>query len=136
VALQSDGRIIVAGGAVTATGGGDVVVLRYNSNGTLDTTFGGDGIVTTAVSEGLGSDLALSVALQPDGRIVVGGSSFGPNTGTDFTLVRYNTDGSLDTTLGGFGNPTVEIGKSFAWTVPPRAFSDADNDALTYTITM
>jgi uncharacterized delta-60 repeat protein len=141
VALQPDGRIVVAGGNFTPTGGPNIAVLRYNANGTLDTTFGGSGIVTTTIAVGLGSESALSVALQPDGRIVIGGSSHSPSpitTGaltTDFTLVRYNADGSLDTTFGGIGSPSVEVGKSFAWTVPPRAFADADADALTYAVT-
>ena len=139
VVLQPDGRIVVAGGAFTATGGADIAVLRYNADGSLDTTFGSDGIVTTAVATGLGADQGLSVALLPDGRIVIGGSSSvsaGLTFTNDFTLVRYNPDGSLDTTLGGLGNPTVEVGKAFTWTVPPRAFIDADTDVMTYAVTM
>jgi uncharacterized delta-60 repeat protein len=142
VALQPDGRIVVAGGNFTPDGGPNIAVLRYNADGTLDTTFGNGGIVTTSIATGLGSEVALSVALQPDGRIVIGGSSFSPNGPTtggftnDFTLVRYNSDGSLDTTFGGIGSPTIEVGEAFAWTVPPRAFTDADTDALTYTLAL
>ncbi|HXS80474.1 MAG TPA: putative Ig domain-containing protein [Gammaproteobacteria bacterium] len=140
VALQPDGRIVVVGGNFTPTGGPNIAVLRYNADGSLDSTFGGSGIVTTSIATGLGGDQGLSVALQPDGRIVVGGLSFSPNGPTtasmtnDFTLVRYNPDGTLDTTFGGIGNPSVEVGKAFAWTVPPRAFVDADTDTLTFTI--
>ncbi len=141
VALQPDGRFVVVGGNFTPTGGPNIAVLRYNANGTLDTTFGGTGIVTTSIAAALGSDQGLSVALQPDGRIVVGGLSFSPNGPTtgamtnDFTLLRYDADGSLDTMFGGIGHPTVEIGKAFSWTVPPRALVDADTDTLTLTIT-
>jgi uncharacterized delta-60 repeat protein len=139
VALQADGRIVVAGGNFTDTGGPNIAVLRYNANGTLDTTFGGTGIVTSTIAAGLGSEQALTVAVQPDGRVVIGGLSHSPTfSGTfsnDFTFVRYNPDGSLDTTFGGLGNPSVEIGQPFAWTVPPRAFVDADTDTLTYRIT-
>jgi uncharacterized delta-60 repeat protein len=142
VALQPDGRIVVAGGNFTPDSGPNIAVLRYNADGTLDATFGNGGIVTTSIAAGLGSEVALSVALQPDGRIVIGGSSFSPNGPTtggftnDFTLVRYNSDGSLDATFGGIGNPTIEVGEAFAWTIPPRAFTDADTDALTYTLAL
>jgi len=138
VALQPDGRIVVAAGTFTASGGPDVAVLRYNTDGSLDTTFGGgDGIVTTAIGPGTSPDAGLSLVLQSDGRIVIAGYATPPAGGaTDFALLRYNADGSLDATFGGMGNPTVEVGKAFSWVLPPQALTDADNDALTYTITM
>ncbi|MFD0508614.1 hypothetical protein ACFQ0G_49030 [Streptomyces chiangmaiensis] len=67
-------------------------MARYNSNGSLDTSFDGDGRVTTAFD---GEDAARGVAVQPDGKIVAAGYA-----AFDFALARYNTDGSLD---GGFG---------------------------------
>nr|AXL06016.1 delta-60 repeat domain-containing protein [uncultured bacterium] len=135
VALQADGRIVVAGAVVTADGGGDTAVLRYNADGTLDTSFGEDGVVTVAVAAGAGVDQAFSVAVQTDGRIVIGGyASFGAS-GSDFAAVRLNADGSLDTSFGGIGSPVVNAGQPFSWTVQ-RFFADADGDALTYTMTM
>ncbi|MEZ5845102.1 MAG: delta-60 repeat domain-containing protein, partial [Hyphomicrobiaceae bacterium] len=110
VALQPDGKIIVAGyGVVGSTV--DFAVVRYNPDGTLDTSFGGgDGIVTTPV--GSSNDLGLSVALQSDGRIVVAGYSYN-GANNDFALVRYNADGSLDDSFGGGdGIVTTPIGSS------------------------
>jgi uncharacterized delta-60 repeat protein len=85
----------------------DFTLVRYNTNGTLDTTFDSDGKVTTAI--GSGTDVAYSVALQSDGKIVVAGYS---NNGSnfDFALVRYNTDGSLDTSFDSDGKVTTEVG--------------------------
>jgi uncharacterized delta-60 repeat protein len=85
----------------------DFAVVRYNIDGSLDTTFDTDGKVTTAV--GLGEDFAISVVLQSDGKIVAAGVS---NNGTndDFAVVRYNTNGSLDTTFDTDGKVTTAIG--------------------------
>ena len=70
--------------------------MRYNTDGSLDTNFDSDGKVTTAI--GSANDYALSVAIQSDGKIVAAGySDNGSND--DFALVRYNTDGSLDTSF-------------------------------------
>jgi uncharacterized delta-60 repeat protein len=98
LALQSDGRIVAAGG--TSSG---FALARYNPDGSLDNGFGSGGKVTTANSTG-----ATAVAIQPDGKIVVAGGSL---------LVRYNTDGSFDPTFGsggkviqpGFGGFSVSL---------------------------
>src|SRR6266508_2960252 len=66
VAIQPDGKIVAAG-----TNGGDFALARYNRDGSLDTSFDGDGKVTTDF--GAPFDLALGVAIQPDGRIVAAG---------------------------------------------------------------
>ncbi len=93
IAIQSDSKIMVSGYISTGSYT-DFVVARYNSNGTLDNTFGTTGIVTTAI--GSQNDEAFSIAIQSDGKIIAGGyTSNGSNY--DFALVRYNTDGSLDT---------------------------------------
>lgn len=105
IALQTDGKIVVAGfsnGANT-----DFAVARYNTNGSLDVTFDTDGIVTTDFSST--DDTGRSVAIQSDGKIVVGGWSFSSGT-NDFALVRYNTDGSLDLTFDTDGKVTTPIG--------------------------
>ena len=83
--------------------------MRYNSDGSLDTSFGGgDGKVITPI--GGGDEPGNSVTLQPDGKIVVAGYSFN-GTNNDFALVRYNADGTLDTTFGGGdGNVVTPIG--------------------------
>jgi uncharacterized delta-60 repeat protein len=100
-ALQSDGKIVVAGMANESGGGSDFALLRYNANGTLDKSFNGTGKVTTAfsVSGVTGSHAGASaVAIQTNGAIVAAGGS-----GNNIALARYNPDGSLDTTFGGTG---------------------------------
>jgi uncharacterized delta-60 repeat protein len=93
VVLQPDGKIIAAGGP------GTFFVTRFNSDGTPDVSFGsGSGAVSTPI---VGSSGAFTVTVQPDGRILVGGTADSGNPSVDFALVRYNTDGTLDTTFGG-----------------------------------
>src|SRR5438309_1746802 len=78
-ALQSDGKIVVAGSIYNNnTGNVDFALARYNSNGSLDNSFDGDGKLTT---DFFGSDdYATSLAIQTDGRIVIAGNAFNPNT--------------------------------------------------------
>ncbi len=114
VAIQPDGKIILAG--ETSTGGSvfDIAVVRYNPDGSLDTTFGVGGKVTTFLSGHNDNDHAESVVVQPDGRIVVAGrSEVGPNY--DFAVVRYNSDGSLDTTFDSDGKVTTPIRSGGDW---------------------
>jgi uncharacterized delta-60 repeat protein len=113
VAVQPDGKIVVAGDIYTGTSGNwDFALARYHGNaatgtpGTLDTGFGTGGIVTTDI--GPGYDIVSSVALQADGKIVVAGDS-----SASFTLARYHGDaatgtpGTLDTGFGTGGIATV-----------------------------
>ena len=102
VALQSDGKIVVAGYSFNGANN-DFALVRYNTDGSLDTSFDGDGKVITAI--GTTSDAATAVAIQSDGKIVAAG--VGGNT---FALVRYNTDGSLDMSFGTGGKVTTAIG--------------------------
>ena len=96
VTVQADGKILLAG--VTSSCDGEFALVRYNSDGNLDTSFDGDGKLTTDVVTGR-YDSAKSVIVQTDGKILLGGtSSYGCQN--DFALVRYNMDGSLDTTFG------------------------------------
>ncbi|MCP4538197.1 MAG: hypothetical protein GY832_13740, partial [Chloroflexi bacterium] len=94
VAIQTDGKIVVVG---SVNGGADFGLARYNSNGSLDTSFDTDGKVTTDFSAS--NDQANAVVIQSDGKIVVVGQS-GLSSATDFALARYNSDGSLDTFFG------------------------------------
>ncbi|MDQ3042729.1 MAG: hypothetical protein M3R11_10195, partial [Acidobacteriota bacterium] len=89
--IQPDGKIVVAGATDLNNPGSDFVVTRYNTDGTLDATFDGDGKVTTDFNNK--SDAAFAVALQSDGRIVVVGVSGTTNSDKDFAIARYNTDG-------------------------------------------
>ncbi|MDQ3573320.1 MAG: endonuclease/exonuclease/phosphatase family protein [Actinomycetota bacterium] len=108
VAIQADGRIVVAGSASRGGDNWDFAVARYNPDGSLDTTFGGDGLVTTDYS-GAG-DTGNAVAIQADGRIVVAGSANRGGANWDFAVARYNPDGSLDISLGFYGLVTTDFG--------------------------
>jgi uncharacterized delta-60 repeat protein len=99
VAVQANGKIVVVGQSVNTNGDNDFVVVRYNSNGTLDGTFGFGGRVTTGFGAGT-EDVATAVVIQADGRIVVGGFTGSPGS-RDFVVARYLASGSLDTTFGG-----------------------------------
>lgn len=87
VAFQPDGKVVVAGGARPHFA---FALARYNTDGTLDASFGEGGKVTTQFPEATGN--ASVVAIQPDGKIIAGGLG---------ALARYTTDGSLDTSFGG-----------------------------------
>ncbi len=101
--LQPDGKLVAAG-----TSEGRFALVRYNTNGSLDTTFGPSqtGIVRTQI----GSDYVGAFALvrQPDGKLVAAGSGFA--SPGHFTVVRYNADGSVDTTFGNQGKVLTPVG--------------------------
>ena len=96
VALQTDGKIVVAVKGIT-----EFTTIRLNTNGTLDTSFDDDGIVRIDFG-GAGFETAYGVAIQPDGKIVVVGSSEVNPTLFDFdmAITRLNTDGSIDSAFG------------------------------------
>lgn len=102
LALRPDGKIIAAGWARTASFGNDFAIASFNSDGTPDTSFGGDGKVTTQIYS---ASIILSLAIQPDGKILAGGlttegAAAGPN---DLALLRFNLDGTLDSSFDGDG---------------------------------
>lgn len=107
IALQSDGKIVVAGGFYAGMNNDDIALVRYNSNGSLDNTFDGDGKVITTVNGNV--ENGNSVAIQSDGKIVVGGYCR-PVSGQDFIVLRYNTNGSLDTSFDVDGMAITPIG--------------------------
>ena len=98
VAIQADGKIVVAGFAFNGSNG-DFAVVRYTTTGSLDSTFGTGGKVATDFSEA--NETGSSVAIQADGKIVVAGTlSSDIDSNSDFAVTRYNVDGSLDETFG------------------------------------
>lgn len=101
VAIQPDGRIVVVGSTQQDTPT-SIALARFLPDGSLDGSFGTGGRVVTAVGVDpvLILDVAMAVALQPDGKIVVVGSSFANGSGDRFLVARYNTDGSLDQAFG------------------------------------
>lgn len=98
MALQSDGKIVVAGSASNPSASFDFAVARYNTDGTLDTSFGGTGKVTLDFNGA--RDQAYALAIQTDGKIVVAGTAVGGATATDLALTRFDTNGNLDTGFG------------------------------------
>ena len=114
LAIQANGRIVVAGQSCAGAAGCDFAVARYLSTGLLDGTFGTGGKVTTDF--GASYDQAQAVALQADGKIVVAGfqcpgapSGCPLGSDLDFALARYNPNGSLDATFGIGGRVTTDF---------------------------
>ena len=106
LALQGDGKFVAAGGVSAATGLRGFALARYNADGSLDPAFGTGGKVVTELGE---NSYAAALALQPDGKIVVAGSSF-DSGGGHFTVARYNPDGGLDVTFGTGGKVITDFG--------------------------
>jgi uncharacterized delta-60 repeat protein len=101
IAIDADGKIVAVGSELEL-GHDRFVVVRYEDDGDLDPTFGGDGIVTTNFS--VGPDVAGGVAIQDDGAIVVAGyAGFCCEYTARFALARYLPDGTLDDTFDGDG---------------------------------
>ena len=99
VAIQTDGKIVVAAmynNGVT----NNFPLIRYKNNGSPDASFDNDGIVSDD------SIYVTSMLIQPDGKIVIAGSSFGD----DFCLVRYHPDGNHDNTFGANGKVITDMG--------------------------
>ena len=107
--IQSNGRIVLAGYSET-TQDHDFTLAGYASNGTLDSTFGNGGLMTTDFS-GASDDIPYAMALQSDGKLVVVGQT-GDYPELDFALVRYNVDGQLDQGFGAAGKIATDTSLS------------------------
>ena len=104
VALQTNGKIVVSGFSTGTDGAPDMLVVRYNSNGTLDTSFGGSGYVrlddsAATQSQEYGND----VVIQSDGKIVVGGWTSVAGNPSNILVARFNVDGTRDSTFAAGG---------------------------------
>jgi uncharacterized delta-60 repeat protein len=111
-AIQPDGKIVVAGISINNNGDNDFAVVRYTITGNLDSTFNNTGIVTTPI--GSDNDWGTSVAIQPDGKIVVGGRSSN-NNNDGFAIVRYTITGALDSTFNNTGIATTSLSSGDDW---------------------
>lgn len=120
IAVQADGRLVVAGNSTATSGNGskNIVVARLNTDGTMDAYFGTandgspDGVVNVSLSDG--NDVAHALAIQSNGKILVAGTSSNAS-GNNAALVRLNADGSLDTGFGvgvSDGTPDGVVGLS------------------------
>jgi uncharacterized delta-60 repeat protein len=111
VAMDAAGRIVLVGFADGNPGPEprDFAVVRYNPDGSLDSTFGVGGRATIPISAG--NDVAKAVVIDSSGRIVVAGYAFN-GSNNDFALVRLNPDGTPDASFGSGGKVTTPIGTS------------------------
>lgn len=113
VLVQPDGKVLVAGNTFAF---GDFKVVRFNPDGSLDTSFDGDGLVTLTM--GIQSSTLLGAALQSDGKILLVGDARGSNaTGSDFGVARLLPNGTLDTNFGNGGRvitPFVDNSSDYA----------------------
>ena len=110
IALQGDGKIVIAGSAYIKSSTYGFAVARLNPDGSLDSSFGNGGRVFFGFSQ---STLLHAIALQSDGKIVLVGNSWGGSgSGTDFSVARLTTSGNLDSTFGSGGKVVVQTAKS------------------------
>jgi uncharacterized delta-60 repeat protein len=116
IAIQKDDKILAVGYSISSTTNNeDITLVRFNKNGQLDKSFGNNGLVLTEISDQ--KEIGESVAIQPDGKIVVVGTTQ-HNPGPDIVLARYDEYGQLDYYFGNAGTvitnitPGPDIGKS------------------------
>jgi uncharacterized delta-60 repeat protein len=133
VIAQPDGKIVVGGMVESGVGvTGAFLLERFNSDGSFDTTFGAGGIVQTRM--GNGPSGIMSMALQPDGKIVAVGNAGLTQKGknyTTFAVVRYNANGSLDTSFGSGGITLTAIGPgNNGIDYFPSTFQDCANSVI------
>jgi uncharacterized delta-60 repeat protein len=112
--IQNDGKILLAGASDW-----HLNLVRYNGDGSLDTSFGSGGKVITDI-EGYYSERCEAVAIRDDGKILAGGyAKHNSNDGSYFLLVRYNADGSPDSTFAADGNVIGSEGEAYAMVIQP-----------------
>ena len=112
VAIQPDGKIVVAGeSSAQAKNTWEFSLVRYTKSGALDRGFGTGGEVLTGLGSNGSDGDAYAVAIQPDGKIVIGGTGQGGGSvGYDFAVLRYTKTGALDTTFGAGGKVLTDMG--------------------------
>lgn len=108
LAIQPDGKIIVGGTIQFGATGKDFALVRYNSNGSLDSTFGGGGIVQTSFDNSTQNEFLQSIALDSNGRIVAAGYADTAVAEQSFALARYNSNGSLDSSFSDDGKLIIK----------------------------
>lgn len=104
--LQDDGKILVTGTHQENVFSGDFALQRLNADGSPDDSFGNNSLVVTDMG---GYNEAKDLLIQPDHKIVVGGLSNATSTGENYSIARYNPDGSLDETFGNNGKSIVDF---------------------------
>jgi uncharacterized delta-60 repeat protein len=112
VAIDSNGKIVVAGLSDASGIPYDFALARYNPDGTLDSAFNSTGKVLTDFSESGSVDVARALAIQSDGKIVAAGYSNAGGISNDFALARYNPDGTLDSSFNSTGTVVTDFSGS------------------------
>ncbi len=113
VVVQPDGKIVVVGGRTSTFNVQNMAAVRYNASGSLDATFGTNGIyvLPTLIGNLVASAKAVAVDLQPDGKILLAGTGGTNNSSNQiFLIIRLNANGTLDTTFGSGGRVIRDIG--------------------------
>jgi uncharacterized delta-60 repeat protein len=146
IAIQPDGKIVGAGVGTIAAANTGFGLVRYNPNGTFDTTFGFVGKIFTDLTPN--ADVANALVIQPDGKLLVGGVAttiYIPSSNpapfiyvpafenSDFALLRYNANGSLDVTFGAGGRVFTDF---FDQYFPPPAGLDIRQDDGIFSIAL
>ncbi len=104
--ILPDGKFLVTGNRyIQSSGLSSLLIYRYTANGTPDAAFGTNGVITTPVGS-----YDLRIVLQPDGKFVVAGAKYIGNNIDEVAIVRYNPDGTLDTTFGTGGITQTSVG--------------------------
>lgn len=113
---QSDGRIVAAGWTHSPPVGenSDMVFARFNTDGSLDTTFGNGGTLVLDFASSNRADGVSGLALQSDGRLVAAGFTANAVGGTEFAVVRLTRDGAMDTSFDGDGRVTVDLSRKYS----------------------
>jgi uncharacterized delta-60 repeat protein len=109
IALQPDGKILAAGHTFQNPSDKDIIILRFNENGSLDSGFGTNGKTTSSIGN---RDFANAMTLQPDGKILIAGYSFTEGFESDYCLARYDSDGMPDAGFGINGIVTLDVDES------------------------
>ncbi|HZK06858.1 MAG TPA: T9SS type A sorting domain-containing protein [Bacteroidales bacterium] len=117
IVLQDDGKILLAGDHEER-----FMLVRYNTNGTLDNTFGTGGLASADV--GIGLCFGQDVVIQNDGRILVGGLAFDAAANYAFGIARFDANGALDVTFGEFGSTLFSIGTGYDFMIAIALQSD------------
>lgn len=105
IVLQSDGKIVTCGAVVTNNPFSQCLVVRFNTDGTVDSAFGNNGTVVTDNNPAF----ATSIALQNDGKILITGGVELSNNNNEILVTRLNSNGTLDTTFGNSGTTIISL---------------------------
>ena len=126
VIQQADGKLVLAGYS-NRVGDNDYSIVRLNADGTLDTDFGTGGKLLIAVSSL--TDIAYDVIQQTDGKLVlVGNSNTYNGSDSDFSIIRLNADGTLDTSFGTGGKSIIPVGST--WDYARSVIQQSDGKLL------